>query len=113
RTGVPADLEVLTLAEAAAYLRVDEKQVRQMVQQGALPGRQIGDDWRFFKAALQAWLSNAAGEKERLMELAGAWKTIPISNRLSARLTSSALASPPRLWNDPPGHRHDVAVRIR
>jgi excisionase family DNA binding protein len=77
RTGVPADLEVLTLAEAAAYVRVDKKQVRQMVQQGALPGRQIGDDWRFFKAALQAWLSNAAGEKERLMELAGAWKDDP------------------------------------
>jgi excisionase family DNA binding protein len=77
RTGVPADLEVLTLAEAAAYLRLDKKQVRQMVQQGALPGRQIGDDWRFFKAALQAWLSNAAGEKERLMELAGAWKGDP------------------------------------
>ena len=77
RTGVPANLEVPTLAEAAAYLRVDEKQVLQMVQQGALPGRQIGDDWRFFKAALQAWLSNVPGDKERLMELAGAWKDDP------------------------------------
>ena len=73
---MPANLEVLTLAEAAAYLRVDEKQVLQMAQQGALPGRQIGDEWRFFKAALQAWLS-VPGDKERLMELAGAWKDDP------------------------------------
>jgi excisionase family DNA binding protein len=69
--------ELLTLREAAAYLRVDENRVLQMAQQGALPGRRLGDEWRFFKGALQAWLSNAPSYKERLMELAGAWKDNP------------------------------------
>jgi excisionase family DNA binding protein len=70
-------LEVLTLPEAAAYLRVDENRVLQMAQQGDLPGRRLGNEWRFFKAALQAWLSNVPSYKERLMELAGAWKDDP------------------------------------
>jgi excisionase family DNA binding protein len=77
RQRAPSDVEVLTLPEAAAYLRVDENRVLQMAQQGALPGRCLGDEWRFFKAALQTWLSYVPGDKERLMELAGAWKDDP------------------------------------
>ena len=72
-----SDSEVLTLPEAAAYLRVDENRVLQMAKQGALPGRRLGDEWRFFKAALQDWLSNVPNDKEKLMELAGAWKEDP------------------------------------
>ncbi len=49
------------LARAAAYLRVDESEVLQMVKQQELPGRQIGSEWRFFRAALQAWLGNVSG----------------------------------------------------
>ncbi len=81
----PSDLEVLTLPEAAAYLRVDENRVLQMAQEGALPGRRLGDEWRFFKAALQAWLSNAPSYKDRLMELAGAWKDDPYLEEIVRR----------------------------
>lgn len=48
--------EVLTLAEAAAYLRVGEDAVLEAVRRQHLPGRKVRDEWRFLKSALQEWL---------------------------------------------------------
>jgi excisionase family DNA binding protein len=53
----PKSLEVLTLAEAATYLRVEPHKVLDMVAAQGLPGRQFGTEWRFLRAALQGWLS--------------------------------------------------------
>ena len=53
--------EVLTTAEAADLLRTDEATVRQMAEEGNLPGRKVGDDWRFTRAAILRWLG---GEEE-------------------------------------------------
>jgi excisionase family DNA binding protein len=52
----PPGLEVLTLAETAAYLRVPEEAVVQLVGQGALPAQRIGGELRFLKRALVEWL---------------------------------------------------------
>src|SRR5438874_2048380 len=71
---VPA--EVLSLAEAAAYLRVGEPDVLRLVREQALPGRQIGSDWRFLKPALQDWLKTGPANKG-LLQLAGAAKDDP------------------------------------
>jgi excisionase family DNA binding protein len=49
-------VEVMTLAEASAWLRVDDGQLRAAAENGELPGRRIGDEWRFSRAALVAWL---------------------------------------------------------
>jgi excisionase family DNA binding protein len=48
--------EILTLAEAASYLRVSEQDVVRLVGKEGLPGRQVGDDWRFLRAAIDGWL---------------------------------------------------------
>jgi excisionase family DNA binding protein len=48
---------VLTLAEAAAYLRLSAPEIVQLVREQGLPGRLLGDDGRFLKAALQLWLA--------------------------------------------------------
>jgi len=48
--------EVLTLAEAAAYLRVTEQDILRLVRKQGLPGREIGNDWRFSKASIDSWL---------------------------------------------------------
>jgi excisionase family DNA binding protein len=53
--------EVLTTAEAAELLQVDEQALRKMAASGELPGRRIGRDWRFSRRALLEWL---AGEGE-------------------------------------------------
>jgi hypothetical protein len=55
--------EVLTLSEAAALLRIDESALRQAAQDAAVPGRQIGDEWRFSKVALLAWLGEAQDDE--------------------------------------------------
>lgn len=69
--------EVLTLGEAAQYLRVSESDICDLVRQQGLPGRKIGEQWRFLRAALQDWLRSPLLQKERLKELAGAWKDDP------------------------------------
>jgi excisionase family DNA binding protein len=48
--------EVLDAAGAAELLRVDEAAVIELATKGELPGRKIGDEWRFSRAALLAWL---------------------------------------------------------
>src|SRR3954453_19324880 len=55
---VPAEaLEVLTAAEAAALLRSDDETVEKMAESGELPGRKIGDEWRFARSAVLRWLA--------------------------------------------------------
>jgi excisionase family DNA binding protein len=75
-----AGLEVLTLAEAAAYLRLSDEDVVRLVREQALPGRRIDREWRFLKAALQEWLrspSPALQAQEDLMQWAGAFRDDP------------------------------------
>jgi excisionase family DNA binding protein len=73
-TPVLAD-EVLTLAEAAAYLRVAEADLLQLVNQREVPARQIGGQWRILKPALQDWLRTPMlpSSKEALRSVIGAW----------------------------------------
>jgi excisionase family DNA binding protein len=51
-----AAADVLTPAEAAAFLRVPEAAVRAEAAAGRMPARRIGDDWRFSRDGLAAWL---------------------------------------------------------
>jgi excisionase family DNA binding protein len=72
--------EVLTLSEAAAYLKVAEADVLRGVEEQALPARRLGNEWRFLKAAIQQWLGTGLRQKsnkEAWMELAGVWKDDP------------------------------------
>jgi len=55
--------EVLTPDEAAELLRSDAATVIQMAEDGTLPGRKVGDEWRFARPALMRWLG-AAEEEE-------------------------------------------------
>jgi excisionase family DNA binding protein len=76
----PAD-EVLTLAGAAAYLKLAESDVLRLVQEQGLPGRQLGKEWRFLKAAIQDWLRlghASKSNKEAWMGLAGVWQDDPL-----------------------------------
>jgi excisionase family DNA binding protein len=49
--------EVLTSDEAADLLRSDTATVIAMAEDGKLPGRKVGDEWRFTRSALLRWLS--------------------------------------------------------
>lgn len=49
--------EVLTLAEAAAWLRVPEDGLKADAVAGRIPARLVAGEWRFTKPAVLAWLS--------------------------------------------------------
>lgn len=73
--------EVLTLADAAAYLRVGEPDVVDLIRSQNLPGRLIAGNWRFLKSAIQQWLSAGSStpqtRKEAQLALAGKYKDDP------------------------------------
>ncbi len=50
--------EILTIQEAADFLRVSDDTIRRRLKDdpSALPGRQIGRQWRFSKRALLRWV---------------------------------------------------------
>lgn len=62
-TAAPAD--VLTLAEAAAYLRTSSEEVLRLVREQGLPGRRVGDGCRFLKAAIQDWLRSPSSPQDK------------------------------------------------
>jgi excisionase family DNA binding protein len=56
-----AEPEVMTLVEAAGLLRVEESVLRELAEDGELPGRRVGADWRFSRRALLDWLGGKRG----------------------------------------------------
>src|SRR5437588_10573103 len=73
--------EVLTLVEAAAYLRLPEGDVIGAVSTQGLPGRLVSGEWRFLKDAVRQWLSvsqpTAEMRKAAQLALAGSCKDDP------------------------------------
>jgi excisionase family DNA binding protein len=53
--------EVLTVADAAELLQVEEQVVERLAGDGELPGRRIGEQWRFTRQAILDWLSAGNG----------------------------------------------------
>ena len=49
--------DVLTVAELASWLQVDEEAVAQLAEQGELPGRKLAGEWRFAREAVLDWLA--------------------------------------------------------
>jgi len=61
------ELEVLTIREVAALLRVGEKTAYTLAQSGEIPGFKVGGQWRFRRADIEAWIeeqTRKAGRKE-------------------------------------------------
>ena len=78
RHGPPAD--VLTLEEAAAYLRLSETDVLRLIRDQGLPARQVGREWRLLLTAIRDWLRDSTppkSNKKAWMQLAGVWKDDP------------------------------------
>lgn len=51
---------VLTLKEAAAYLRISPNSLQELAEQGEVPGVQMNGTWRFPKASLDEWMTLSA-----------------------------------------------------
>jgi excisionase family DNA binding protein len=49
--------EVLSLAQLSELVQVPEEDLAAMAEAGELPGRRLGGEWRFSRAAVLAWLA--------------------------------------------------------
>src|SRR5215207_4364727 len=56
---MPVGHHAFTPAQAAELLQVSEEEVVGLAEAGTLPGRRIGDRWRFSRPALIAWLAGS------------------------------------------------------
>jgi len=67
---VVTNADVLTLEEAANFLRVSVQTAEELADRGTIPGRRIRDEWRFLKSALEDWLRRP-DYKQALLNQAG------------------------------------------
>ena len=51
------ELAILTPAQLAGLLQVEEEVVIELAEQRELPGRKVGEEWRFSREAILAWLA--------------------------------------------------------
>jgi excisionase family DNA binding protein len=58
RTAPLMEDRLMTIKQLAAYLNVNERTVLKLVQEGALPGVKVGNQWRFRKAMIDTWLDD-------------------------------------------------------
>jgi excisionase family DNA binding protein len=52
-----AELEILTPAQLAGLLQIEEEVVVELAEKRELPGRKVGEEWRFSREAILAWLA--------------------------------------------------------
>jgi excisionase family DNA binding protein len=52
--------DIMTAAELARMLRIHAVTVRLMAAAGQIPGRQIGNRWRFSRTRINKWMQEAA-----------------------------------------------------
>lgn len=48
--------QVMTVDQVAAYLQVGKRTIYGMATAGTIPAAKVGDQWRFFRPVIDAWL---------------------------------------------------------
>lgn len=88
--------DVLTLQEAAAFLRVPEQAIEEMAANHSLPARRVGGHWRFLKSALEDWLRSSSSGKERMLAQLGALADDPYLLQVRAAIAKNRRRSAER-----------------
>jgi excisionase family DNA binding protein len=96
---------LLTVKHLAEYLSVNERTVLKLVSEGTLPGVKVGNQWRFRKAMIDAWLDDQmlgvvpryldapskGGSPRRMLELASCFQPEHIIAELEARTRNAVI----------------------
>ncbi len=64
RVAIANHHSMMTLREAAAYLRVHTSALERMADKGEIPALQIDGKWRFLKASIDEWVALQAHRTE-------------------------------------------------
>ena len=51
------EVPVLTIHEAAEYLRIPKSSLYKLAQEGKIPCQKVGKHWRFHRKGIDEWLS--------------------------------------------------------
>ncbi|MBN1850303.1 MAG: helix-turn-helix domain-containing protein [Deltaproteobacteria bacterium] len=57
RRGI-VDKDILTINEAAAFLKVGKRTIYKLVQEGKIPAKKVLNKWRFEKERLIKWIAD-------------------------------------------------------
>lgn len=66
------DTEIMDATEAAAFLKVGERTVRELARKGQLPARKVGKEWRFSRSGLIRWVNG--GDSDQAYFWTEAWQ---------------------------------------
>ncbi len=53
--------EILTVSEAASFLRIGKRSLYKLVKEGKVPGKKVLNKWRFEKECLREWVREGDG----------------------------------------------------
>ena len=85
------ETEIMTLKEVADYLRMSEKTVSRMAQEGRIPAQKLARQWRFQRSAIASWMANTAAIPIDGQDLP------PEATGLPAALTIANIIAPARI----------------
>ncbi len=58
------EVPVLTVDEAAEYLRIPKSSLYKLAQEGKVPCQKVGRHWRFHRESIDLWLARGASTRE-------------------------------------------------
>ena len=58
--------EVLTLAEASKYLKVNKYTIYRLAQKGRIPAFKVGKIWRFKRDKIEVWMEENSNTNNRI-----------------------------------------------
>ena len=56
-------VDIMTIEEVAAYLRVKPQTIYTWAQEGKIPAAKLGNQWRFKKSMIDRWFDRHIDEK--------------------------------------------------
>lgn len=57
--------EIMTISEAAQYLRISSSSLYKLAQEGRIPCQKVGRHWRFSRPAIQEWIAQKRSSKDQ------------------------------------------------
>jgi excisionase family DNA binding protein len=83
--------EIMTLREVAEYLKLSEKTVSRMAQEGRIPAQKLTRQWRFQRNLINSWMANPNNGPVDQQQLP------PEATGLPRPLTVSSVVNPSRI----------------
>jgi excisionase family DNA binding protein len=85
------ETDIMTLKDVADYLRLSEKTVSRMAQEGQIPAQKLAREWRFQRSLIASWLATRAATPVDEQQLS------PEATGLPPALTVANVITPARI----------------